>query len=82
MLDSLWQKRRSPKFPIRTTGAGGERLYDQIQELARNDAQRYFSPFPPKSDIAIQLGEERWLSTAGRHFHFHASASASDLLAD
>ena len=63
MLDSLWPKDGRLHSQSEPTGAGGEGLYDQIQELApKTDAQRSLQS--QALSIAIQLGEARWLMYA------------------
>jgi hypothetical protein len=59
-LDMLWPKDRRQPPQMEPTAAGGEIIYDKIQELSpKNDAQRSLQA--QASSIAIVLGRGRWL---------------------
>jgi Protein of unknown function (DUF4239) len=59
-LDGLWAKDRGQHPRMEPTAAGGEILYDKIQELSpKNDAQRSLQA--QALNMAIDLGKMRWL---------------------
>jgi hypothetical protein len=60
MLDQIWPENSSRPAQLEPTAAGGEILYDQIQELSpRSDAQRSLQA--QALNMAIDLGRMRWL---------------------
>jgi Protein of unknown function (DUF4239) len=59
-LDGLWPKDGRQHPQMEPTAAGGEILYDKIQELSpKNDAQRSLQA--QALNMAIDLGKMRWL---------------------
>jgi Protein of unknown function (DUF4239) len=60
VLNQLWSKDRRQPPQMEPTAAGGEIIYDKIQELSpKNDSQRSLQA--QASNIAIDLGRARWL---------------------
>ena len=60
MLDQLWPKDPGQHPQMEPTAAGGEILYDKIQELSpKNDTQRSLQA--QALNMAIDLGKMRWL---------------------
>jgi hypothetical protein len=59
-LDRLWPKEPGQHPQMEPTGAGGEILYDKIQELTpKNDIQRSLQA--QALNIGIDIGKMRWL---------------------
>jgi hypothetical protein len=60
MLDGLWPKDHGQHPQMVPTAAGGEILYDKIQELSpKNDIQRSLQA--PALNMGIDLGKMRWM---------------------
>lgn len=59
-IDRMWPQDRSQPAQLEPTAAGGEALYDSIQELApKSEAQRSLQT--QALTIAIDIGQTRWL---------------------
>src|ERR1700693_336635 len=60
MLDGLWPKGTGQHPQVEPTAAGGEILYDKIQELSpKNDTQRSLQA--QALNMAIDIGKLRWM---------------------
>jgi Protein of unknown function (DUF4239) len=60
MLDGLWPKGPGPHPQVEPTAAGGEILYDKIQELSpKNDTQRSLQA--QALSLGIDIGQMRWM---------------------
>ena len=60
MLDGLWPKGPGPHPQMEPMAAGGEILYDKIQELSpKNDTQRSLQA--QALSMAIDIGKMRWM---------------------
>jgi len=60
MLDQLWPKDSGHRPQMAPTAAGGETLYDKLQELSpKNDTQRRLQD--QALNTAIEVGKMRWM---------------------
>jgi hypothetical protein len=60
MLDQLWPKGPGPHSQLEPTAAGGEILYDKIQELSpKSDTQRSLQA--QALNMGIDIGKMRWM---------------------
>jgi UDP-N-acetylmuramyl pentapeptide phosphotransferase/UDP-N-acetylglucosamine-1-phosphate transferase len=59
VLEELWPKDSAQHSPVLPTAAGGEIIYDKIQELSpKNDAQRSLQA--QALNLGIEIGKMRW----------------------